>query len=271
MMRLALTVCCCLPLVTLANFNDGQATGFHWYTQEQVHHHKQGQSTQSPALAQETVSQVTLSPYQQMRLLTLKTRNALSEAILNPTIENTARYMRAQQFWAKQDQRFVRSWQQALLKYPSLDYSLNFPTDNNAIPVRNDEHKLLVDKTINEMSSHFGLIFFYRGHSSICQKFASVLLPFVKSHHFSMISVTTDHQPIVGLPNPREVPISAIQKVMDLQPRYLPALFLVNLKTKQMQALSYGFISTGDLSERFLDVLNNFKRYSYQGIGEVTK
>ncbi len=145
---------------------------------------------------------------------------------------------------------------------------MRFPTDNTAIPVRNDEHKLLVERTIDTMSKHYGLIFFYRGNSSICQKFVSILAPFVKARHFAMISVTTDHQPIIGLPNPRDIPMSTVNRILGIQSRYLPALFLVNLKTHQMKALSYGFLSLSDLKERFLDVRDHFAIYSYNGIGE---
>jgi conjugal transfer pilus assembly protein TraF len=253
----------------MANFNDTEAEGFHWYTSKPE---AKPVKPQSIVQAPSTTTTITkMQPYQELHYLSLKTKNTLSTALLHPTVENTARYMYAQQFWAKQDQKFVRTWQQALLKHPDLDYTLNYPTDNNAIPVRNDERKILIEKTLKEMPSHYGLILFYQGSSSVCQKFVSLILtPFIKQYPFSMISVTTDRQPIIGLPNPKNIPIQAIEKVMQLKPRYLPALFLVNLRSKKMQALSYGFISSGDLKERFLDVMNNFKRFSYKGIGEKT-
>ncbi|ALA26648.1 type-F conjugative transfer system pilin assembly protein TraF [Piscirickettsia salmonis] len=261
-------VCLFLPWFAWANFNDEDPQGFHWYTHNQEQTDRVKRLTQSQAApVQETVT--TMQPYQQLQYLSLQTKNTLSTALMHPSVKNTTRYMYAQQFWAKQDQKFVRSWQQALLQHPDLDYRLNFPTDNNAIPVRNDEKKALVEKVLQSTSKHFGLILFYQGHSSICQKFASILMPFVQQYHFSMISVTTDNQPIVGLPNPKSLPMASVAQVMHLKPRYLPALFLVRLKTHQIQALSYGFISTDDLKERFLDVLNNFQRYSYHGIGET--
>lgn len=268
MRALGLLCCFLMPWMSWANFNDEEPQGFHWYT----HRQEQAQPAQKTLQTQSTPVQETLTtmqPYQQLQYLSLQTKNTLSTALMHPSVENTTRYMYAQQFWAKQDQKFVRSWQQALLQHPDLDYRLNFPTDNNAIPVRNDENKALIEKTLASTSKHFGLILFYRGHSSICQKFASILMPFVQQYHFSMISVTTDNQPIIGLPNPKNIPMREVAEVMHLKPRYLPALFLVRLKTHQMQALSYGFISTDDLKERFLDVLNNFQRYSYHGIGET--
>ncbi|MDA0910335.1 MAG: type-F conjugative transfer system pilin assembly protein TraF [Proteobacteria bacterium] len=259
-----------LPFFAYADFSYEEPQGFHWYTQAQQPKPKQEQKKLQTPQSSETVSTVPQrSPYQQLQYLSMQTKNTLATALLNPTVENTTKYMYAQQFWAKQDQKFVRSWQQALLQNPDLDYSLNFPTDNNAIPVRNDEQNLLVEKTVQSMSKNFGLLFFYRGNSSICQKFASmILMPLVNQYHFSMISVTTDDQPIIGLPNPKSIPLSVVSKVLPMKAKYMPALFLVNLKTKQMQALSYGFIAGEDLKVRFLDVVNNFQRYSYQGIRE---
>ena len=267
MIRVIFAVLLVLPTVSFAAFNATAPQGFHWYT------HDDGKAL--PALPpkpkaqpQVVISQPNIRPSVELKYLTGQTRDTLSTALLHPSVANTTRYMRAQQFWAKKDQAFVRTWQQALLQHPELDYSLNNPTNSTAIPIRNDEHKLLVDRTIKEMSHHFGLILFYRGNSSLCQKFISILMPLVKANHFAMVSVTTDHQPIMGLPVPRDIPLSEVHRVLGIQKRYLPALFLVNLRTHQMQALSYGFIATEDLKERFLDVLNDFKQYSYQGLGE---
>ncbi|ALB24382.1 conjugal pilus assembly protein TraF (plasmid) [Piscirickettsia salmonis] len=254
--------------ISWANFNGEDAHGFHWYThnQDEIHTEKAPNQLQ-PSPVQETVT--TMQPYQQLQYLTQQTRNTLATAILNPNEENTAHYMAAQQFWAKQDQKFVQSWKQALLQHPELDYRLNFPTDNNAIPVRNDENSALIEKTLLSTSKHFGLILFYRGHSSVSQKFVSILMPFIQQYHFSMISVVTDNQPIIGLPNPKSILMENVKQVMHLKSRYLPALFLVKLKSHKIQALSYGFISIKDLKERFLDVLSNFQRYSYHGLGET--
>ena len=227
-MKRLLLVICLLPVSAFANFTAHSPQGFHWYTVKPSPRVVKPRHQPVHAGVSDTVSHAeTLSPEQRLHALTQVTRNTMAVALLNPTVNNTARYMRAQQFWAKQDQRFVRSWQEALLQHPELDYSLNFPTNNNAIPIRNDEHKALVERTINEMSKHYGLVFFYRGHSSVCQKFAAMLLPFVNRSHFAMVSVTTDGQPIIGLPNPRSISIGAIKHVMPIESRYLPALFLV--------------------------------------------
>ena len=56
--------------------------------------------------------------------------------------------------------------------------------------------------------------------------------------------------------------------VLSFKMRYLPAVFLVNLEKQSLSPLSYGFVALSDLKARFLDVATNFKRFSYEGLGE---
>jgi conjugal transfer pilus assembly protein TraF len=263
-MRYLLIVLSLCPFLCYANFTDSPAQGFHWYT------HKVREVKHTKKEPMQTSVITTLSDTQKLSLLTQATKNTLAHALMNPTEENTARYMYAQQYWAKQDQAFVHAWQSALLKHPDLDYNLNYPTDNNAIPVRNDERHLLVEKTITEMPKHYGLILYYQGRSSISQKFISqIILPLIQNYHFALMSVTVDGQPIIGLPNPRSVSMARITKKLHLQARYMPCVYLVNLKTHAMTPASYGFMSLGDFKVRLLDVLTDFKRYTYKGLGET--
>ncbi|RUQ96658.1 type-F conjugative transfer system pilin assembly protein TraF [Legionella septentrionalis] len=237
-----------------------KASGFHWYTKEIVEHVKKKIELKS------TVPEIT--PYEKLMKQRQETLNKLATALITPSFEATHEYMKAQMIYAKKNQEFVRFWQQVLLVHPELDHTLNFPTDNNAVAIRNDSMNLLMNRAIKESSKKYGLILFYRGNSSISQKFLTILMPFVKDNQFSMISVTTDGQPIAGLPNPKNIPLKTINKTMELKSRYMPALFLVNLENQKMSPLSYGLVSVTGLRERFLDVVTNFKRFSYEGIKE---
>lgn len=245
-----------------ADFVQSKAHGFHWYSQE---HEEKLKRIPAPTNAVPTPKP---SPYERLLEIRKQTLNKLSEALIEPSFDATVEYMKAQQVYAKHNQAFVRYWQEALLTHPELDNTLNFPTDNSAIASRNQSMNALMARVIEEGAHKYGLIFFYRGTSLVSQKMAANLLPFVNVTHFSMISVTTDGKVIAGLPSPKNIPLKAIQKTMVLEERYMPALFLVNLETQRMSPLSYGFVSTTELKERFLDVATNFKRFSYEGLGE---
>lgn len=259
MMRIFLWFIVLMPACVLASNPQLPATGFHWYTKDPV----------VKAVKLKPKPMPSLSPYEVLMQKRKETQNKLARALITPSFDATYDYMKVQQEYAKNNQQFVRYWQQVLLLHPELDHTLNFPTNNNAIAIRNDSNNILINKVVAESAKTNGLIFFYRGNSSISQKFATVLMSFVKEHHFSIISVTTDDQHISGLPNPKSIPLNEVQKNLDIHERYMPALFLVNLKTQKMSPLSYGFISLSELKERFLDVATNFKRFSYEGLGEV--
>ena len=261
MNRFCLLMGCLIVNLCVANVAMSQAHGFHWYStidQEKI------VRTKVPV----NVAPI-LSPYEKLMAVRKQTLNKLAAALMTPSFDATYDYMKAQLGYAKNNQQFVRYWQQVLLLHPELDHTLNFPTDNSAVAIRNDSMNGLINKVLQEGSKKYGLILFYRGDSSISQKMASHLMSFVNENHFSMISVTIDGQPINGLPNPKNIPLEMVQKTMHLKARYMPALFLVNLETEQMSPLSYGFVSLTELKERFLDVATNFKRFSYEGLGEA--
>ncbi len=260
MMRVLVCLFAFVSMPVFAGLAQEPAHGFHWYTRERL---EKSVETNLPL-----PSTPLPTPYEKLMAKRMETLNKLAQALNEPSFEATHEYMKAQQDYAKKNQKFVRHWQQVLMVHPELDNTLNFPTDNSAIAIRNDSMNLLVEKVLNEGAKKYGLIFFYRGESSISQKFAAILMPFVNEHHFSMIAVTTDGQPISGLPNPKSVSLEAVQKILDLDARYMPALFLVNLSTNKMSPLSYGFVSLMELKERFLDVATDYKRFTYEGLGE---
>ncbi len=258
MKLLCICLLCFINVIYASNF-DQSPIGYHWYTVTPTIKH-------SHAINQPHKSVNNISPYQRLLLLRMKTKNILANALLKPNVTNTTNYMAVQQWWAKKDQQFVRSWQIALLLHPDLDYRLNFPTNNAAIPIRNDELKMLTSNTVMSLSKEYGLIVFYQGRSLIAKNFASILGQFIKTTHFNIISITTDGVDIDGYFNTRSIPLKDVQQRLHIQKNYMPAIYLVDLKHKKWMPLSYGFISLQDLMTRCLDVVTNFKRYSYKGL-----
>ena len=251
-------LCCFLSLNAHAVLMQQAAHGFHWYSSDPI---EKAQKIVPPV-------QSKISPYERLMEIRRQTLNKLAQALIEPSFEATYDYMKAQQAYAKNNQKFVQHWQQVLLVHPELDYTLHFPTDNSAVAIHNDSQNQLAEKVIQNSSKTYGLILFYRGNSTISEKMVANLLPFLNEHHFSMIAVTTDGKFLHDLPNPKSIPIAAVEKTMHLKARYMPVLFLVNLKTQKMSPLSYGFVSLTELKERFLDVATGFKRFSYEGLEE---
>jgi conjugal transfer pilus assembly protein TraF len=147
------------PLSVLANLDSPAPHGFHWYSVADA------KKPSKPAKPQVPMQ----SPYEKLMALRLQTKNKLARALLEPSVETTYDYMKAQQFYAKKNQAFIRFWKQALLLHPELDYRLNFPTDNSAIAIRNDMNSKTTEDVIKAGAKVYGLILFYEGRSPISQ------------------------------------------------------------------------------------------------------
>ena len=256
MKKIITLVLCLMAISAKAELLQSSAHGFHWYSVVDAKKASKPIKPQAPMQ----------SPYEKLMALRLQTKNKLARALLEPSVETTYDYMKAQQFYAKKNQAFVRFWQQTLLLHPELDHRLNFPTDNSAIAVRNDMTSKMTEDVIKVGAKVYGFILFYEGNNPISQKFANHFMAFVAASHFETISVATDGVLIQGLPNQRKIPLKTIQQKLNLVPHYMPALFLVNLKTQKMTPLSYGFVSTTELKDRFLDLATDYKRYTYEGL-----
>lgn len=264
-MRVLIILLSMFPLIVQANFNLPKAQGFHWYSEEEKE-----QERKPVPMPQANPPEATtkIEPYEELLQVRRNTLNQLAEALLRPSVKSTKNYMRSQQAMVKRHQQFVQNWQRALMLNPSLDHRLDFPTDNSAIASRNEETKLLTEQVIKDSASKYGLLFFYKGKSALSQRFSKVILPFAENNGFSMISVTTDETVIESLPDSKKLPLAVINQRIELNERYLPTVFLVNLEKQSLSPLSYGFVALSDLKARFLDVATNFKRFSYEGLGE---
>ena len=240
-----------------------QAHGFHWYRID-----SEKKIPLKQPIKKSIPTAVNQSPYEELLSIRKKTLDKLARAIIHPSFDATYEYMKSQQAYAIQNQKFVRFWQEVLIMHPELDHTLNYPTNNTAIAIKNDEKNNLIERILHSAKDNYGLIFYYNGKNPFSDKFSNQLLSFIKTYSFSLISVSTDGVILKQLPDSKVIPLRAIQTKMDLQSRYMPALFLVNLKTQKMSPLSYGFLSVTELKERFLDVATHYKRFSYEGLSE---
>lgn len=243
-----------------ASVEQKTAQGFHWYSSED----EEVQIIPDSPIQQPSSN--TISPYEELLESRKMTLNKLAESLLRPSMESTKNYMIAQQETTKRHQEFVQNWERVLLAHPELDHRLNFPTDNNALAIKNDEKKALTQAIIEESAKQYGFIFIYQGESALAQRFASMIDPFMRENNFSVIAITVDESVLPQFDHSKNLPLEVIRQRFPVELNYLPALFLVNLKTEEMFPLSYGFMALSDLKMRLLDVVTDFKRFSYEGL-----
>jgi conjugal transfer pilus assembly protein TraF len=230
-------------------------TGWHWYNEpkKKPSQPKQAPPAETPAPTVPDLSKMTA--VEQAKVLKGYTMEALNRAILYPTAENTATYLRWQKFWTDRGSMFSQSFAAAQLRHPELDYNLEYPHYNSMAPYVQSRDQQQRQSAISELSHEYGLFYFYRGSDPIDVQMAGVVSDFAKLNHISLIPVSIDGQVAPSLPDSRQD--TGQRQAMNVSA--FPALFLVAPRTRDYRALAYGFMTQDDLAKRFMNVATGFK------------
>ncbi|QKJ89295.1 IncF plasmid conjugative transfer pilus assembly protein TraF (plasmid) [Paramixta manurensis] len=226
-------------------------TGWHWYNEPKI---KPAPPAPKP-VPQAVPDFSKLSPAEQSEVLKGYTKQALARAILYPTAENTATFLRWQKFWTDHASMFSQSFAVAQLDHPDLDYNLEHPHYNSTAPLQQARDQQDETQAISRLAGQYGLFYFYRGNDPIDAQMAGVVADFARLRHISLIPVSVDGTVSPLVPDSR--PDAGQSARMGIS--HFPALFLVDPKSKNYRPLAYGFMTQDDLAKRFLNVATGFK------------
>lgn len=227
-------------------------TGWFWYNEPK----KPPEPVKPPPPAPQPIPDFSkMSAVDQAKVLKGYMQEALNRAILYPTRENTATFLRWQKFWTDRASMFSQSFAAAQLSHPDLDYNLEYPHYNSMAPFVQTRDQQQQQDAVAQLAQQYGLFYFYRGSDPIDVQMAGVVSDFAKTNGISLIPVSVDGQFAASLPESR--PDSGQSRAMNIM--HYPALMLVDPKSRNYRALSYGFMTQDDLSKRFLNVANGFK------------
>lgn len=225
---------------------DTPIVGWHWYNEPRPEDEPE---------EQDTVPLSMLPPSVQMSLLKGLTQERLNRAILEPSAEHAADYLRIQSLLVNLSGQFTQSAKKALLLYPDLDYNLEHSRYNSTAPLQQAAAKLQQADAIRTLGQRYGLFLFYRGNEPIDSQMAATVNQFAQQYGLSLIPVSMDGARNESLPQTR--PDSGQAAKMGVT--HYPALMLVEPGGEHFQPLAYGFMTQDDLARRFLDVATDFK------------
>ena len=225
--------------------------GFHWYNDPITIDEK------------EEPKQTTLSSQNITKKNAKKIIEAIREdmdkakalAILYPTTKNIANYRKYQDLITELSTNFASQWKRTLLEYPEFDYNLRYSHYNNVASVTAKQDKQKRFKAISDLTSKYGLFFFYRGENDLDKQFSGVVRQFSITYNIPIVAVSVDKEISPYFPLTK-TDRGIVEK---LNVKNFPAIFLVEPREKEVKPLSYGFMSLVDLEKRFLDVSTNFK------------
>lgn len=230
-------------------------TGWNWYN-EPKKKPKPAKPTPQPETPPPEVPDFSkMTAVEQAKMLKAYTMESLNRAILYPTAENTATYLRWQKFWTDRSSMFSQSFAAAQLRHPDLDYNVEFPHYNSMAPYVQTRDQQQRESAITQLAQEYGLFYFYRGSDPIDVQMAGVVSDFAKLNNISLIPVTVDGQVAPSVPDSRQ----DTGQVRAMGVSAYPALFLVSPRSRDYRALAYGFMTQDDLAKRFLNVATGFK------------
>lgn len=249
---LALLIAFCLPALADEIITPAEPfTGWFWYNEPK----KPPEPPQAKPVPQTVPDLSRLPAQEQAKILRGYTMEALNRAILYPTRENTATFLRWQKFWTDRGSMFSQSFAAAQLSHPELDYNLEFPHYNSTAPLVQARDQQARTQAIAQLGRQYGLFYFYRGSDPVDMQMAGVVADFASTNNLSLIPVSVDGQVAPSLPDSR--PDNGQSRNMAVT--HFPALFLVDPASRRYRPLVYGFMTQDDLAKRFLNVSTGFK------------
>jgi conjugal transfer pilus assembly protein TraF len=225
---------------------DQPIVGWHWYNEPQPDEEKPDD---------DTVPLSALPPTVQMTLLKKLTQDRLNRAILSPTAQHAADYLRLQSYLVNLSGQFTQSAKKALLLYPDLDYNLEHSRYNSTASLQQTAARQAQTAAIHALGQRYGLFLFYRGNNPVDSQMAASVGQFSQQYGLSLIPVSMDGVRSGALPQTRKDSGQASRMGVN----QFPALMLVEPGSEHYQPLAYGFMTQDDLARRFLDVATDFK------------
>lgn len=178
-------------------------------------------------------------------------KEAKAKAILKPTVENTANYIRLQNKVVGMATDFSTSWQKAMLKYPELDYTASNPTNNNVVSLLKGIKKENIKQAVKEFSTSHGIVFFFRGRDKISLFQSEILKEFADGNLITIIPVSLDETGNKYFPSIK----SDDGRSEKLGIKTTPAMIALNAKTNKAYPLAFGIKTKLELEEAIFTLL----------------
>lgn len=173
---------------------------------------------------------------------------ARAAAVLDPSADNVAHYIRVQRAQLDRASRFADVWRRVLWAEPELDYTLVRPVGQLAKKVWLDERAQTRDAAVKATAGRYGLFYFFSSTCAACEAFSPVLKAFADAHGLTVRAVSVDGGPSLYFPD--AVADAGQRAAMGLGDAPTPAVALFDAETKDVTPVAFGIVSAADLADR---------------------
>ena len=182
----------------------------------------------------------------------LEMRRALEQtraaAILEPSPENVAAYLRLQQEALQRAATFSDAFRRTVWATPDLDYTLTRPVGALAKQLWSDRRRGERDAALARLGKRYGLI--YLGHADCggCRVFGPLLRAFALRHSLDVLAVSMTGEALEGWPE--AVPDNGRAARLGLAGAPVPAVVLFDTQTRQVLPVGFGVMAEDQIADR---------------------
>jgi conjugal transfer pilus assembly protein TraF len=185
---------------------------------------------------------------QELEAITSELRELKARAILYPTTDNVAAYIRFQRAQLDRASLFSDVWQRAIWQDPDLDYTLQRPVGAVAKKQWQDVRAAERDSAMARLSQRYGLFYFFSATCGPCEVMSPIVKGVAGRWGITVRAISTDGGPSRHFPNYR---VETNQRArMGLETKATPALVLWDSETKRPIPIGYGVLSADELQDR---------------------
>ena len=224
----------------------GASLGWHFYCDRREEEPQEAEAAPVPSMPPPAVSE--RSATERIEAMRKALEDARATAILDPSTENVAAYLRLQQETLQRAAAFSDAFRRTVWATPELDYTLRRPVGALAKQVWSDGRRQARDAALARLGERYGLI--YLGHSGCagCKVFGPLLRAFAMRHGLDVLAVSLTGAALEGWPE--AVADNGRAARLGLGDAPVPALVLFDSGTKQVIPVGFGVMAEDEMAER---------------------
>lgn len=228
-----------------------QAEGWFWYIDPPVEEEVVEETPTAQPIPIEIPA--VFNPKAELEAFQEKLENAQALAIMRPTRENVITYLYLQKEAMDRSQVFSETWQHVVWTTPELDHTLVRPTSPKAVNAYYDTQNENRKVKLQQLAKTQGLFYFFRESCPYCKQFSPILKSFATRHGFHVTAISMDGGPTPGFADFRRDNGTATR----LGVQTVPAVYLVEPRSRSIQPVSFGLLGPTELEERIFSLMTD--------------
>lgn len=217
-----------------------QDRAFQWYPDDKARRPKKADPQAAAPVANE------LAAFELLQKQVDETRKV---AIMNPTEANLKRYVELQEVVMSKSAAFTDQWQRVIWQNPQLDYSQHGRPNNQLAQHQYDyQRQQQKQAAIRKLAGENGILFVFKSDCPYCHTMAPIMKQFADLYGVKVMPVSLDGRGISHFP--QALPNNGIAQRLHVTS--VPALFVMDTKTRQFKPIGFGVMSQTTLEDRFL-------------------